>query len=146
MRAITDKIEVNVPVEDLFNTLIKPSEIAQWWKAKSVIVLPQKNGIWVGTWGDSIDNPDYIVSARILRFEPPSTMLLGNYQYYSKDGELPFEADIQTEFVVEPTAVGARLTVTQTGFPDSSDADEYVQGCEAGWRTTLEGIETLFCD
>lgn len=143
MRAITDQIELEVSPDVLFQTLVTPTEIMSWWQAKTAIVLAKENGIWAATWGENIDQPDYIVAARILSFDPPSRMLLGDFQYVSKDGPLPFEANIQTEYVVGSTATGARLVVNQSGFPDIGEADEYYQGCVAGWRTTLEGIENF---
>ena len=143
MRTITDQIELGVTPDVLFQTLVTPTEIMSWWQARTAIVLARENGIWAATWGENIDQPDYVVAARILSFDPPSRMLLGDFQYVSKDGPLPFEANIQTEYVVESTVTGARLVVNQSGFPDTGEADEYYLGCVAGWRTTLEAIQSF---
>ncbi len=92
-------------------------------------------------WGEDEDEPDYICSATLSIFDPPRRLKMIDFQYFSKTGSLPFDADFSNEFFIEATENGCDLTVIQDGFPADSVADEYFAGCEAGWKTTLAGIE-----
>jgi hypothetical protein len=73
--------------------------------------------------------------------------VLTEFQYRSKDGPLPFEADLVVEFILKPESNGTLLTVCQRGFPDHKQADEFYNGCVQGWidtmtsfRNTIEGM------
>ena len=126
--------------EELFALLITPSAIRSWWSAARAIVLPQEGGVWTAAWGEDEDAPDYVSSATILAFDPPRLLVLGKYCYHAKTGELPFEAEFQTEFLVIPQGRETMLRVTQDGFPAESVADEFYAACQRGWRDTFAGI------
>ena len=117
----------------VFAALITPSHIRGWWSVSRAIVIPKTGGIWAATWGEDEDNPDYTSSATIKVFEPDQKLVLGDYQYVSPEGGLPFEANFETTFEIQPIGEGSRLTVTQAGFPTDPIADEYYAGCETGW-------------
>ncbi|MEM7315461.1 MAG: SRPBCC domain-containing protein, partial [Planctomycetota bacterium] len=133
-RSIKDQREFDVPVATVFELLIKPSAICQWWSAKQAIVLPKPGGYWSAIWGDDIDDPDYVTIARILEFERPNRLVLGDYEYHAKTGGLPFDAEFVTTFSVSASAKGAILQVEQRGFPTDAAADEYYAGCIEGWQ------------
>ena len=133
-------VELSAPATRVFDILCRPSAIRGWWGAARAIVDPRQGGIWVATWGEDEDEPDYISAATLKVFEPPHRLVFGDYRYFSRSGPLPFEAEFTTEFSVAPTANGATLTVVQDGFPADPIADEFYAGCEVGWRNTFEGI------
>jgi len=124
----------------LFGILHTPSAIRAWWSASRAIVVPVEDGVWAATWGAEEDAPDYVTTARMLAFEPPRRLVLGDYAYYAKDGPLPFDADFETEFVIRAVPEGASLRVTQAGFPEDPAADAFLAACETGWRDTFAGI------
>ena len=126
--------------EILFRLLHTPSAIRQWWSASRAIVLAETGGTWAAAWGDNEDEPEYITTATISDFEPPVRMVLTNYHYYSKDGPLPFEVHFITEFLVTAHEAGAVLRVTQDGFPDAPEGDEFYAACQKGWKDTFDGI------
>ncbi|MEO1972936.1 MAG: SRPBCC domain-containing protein [Pirellulaceae bacterium] len=126
--------------ERLFAILHTPRSIRQWWGAASAIVIPEHGGTWAATWGNDEDGPDYIAVATIRAFEPPRRMVLDNYRYYAKPGQLPFDTEFTRGFAVFPTSQSATLQVTQDGFPVGSEADEYYAACEKGWQDTFVGI------
>ena len=136
--------EFPVSVDSMFEILCKPSAIRKWWNASRAIVLPENNGIWTAAWGENEDDPDYISSFRIKRFEPPKRMVLVDSKYFSKTGPLPFEAKMTVEFTVERSAAGCVLCVVQEGFPVDSVADEFYNACEIGWRDTFNSIRSYF--
>ncbi len=134
-------IELPVPVERVFAILHTPSAIRAWWFASRAIVNPQQNGIWVAAWGGDEDTPDYVTSAVIQVFDPPNRLVLGDYRYFARSGQMPFKADFTTEFVVVPSESGSVLRVVQDGFPAGSIADEFYAACEKGWRDTFDSIK-----
>lgn len=125
--------------ERVFRLLVTPSDIRGWWSASRAIVLPERGGSFAATWGAE-DDPDYVTIATIRAFEPPARLVLADYRYRAKTGPLPFEADFVTEFLVIPEDRGARLRVTQDGFPCDARADAFYAGCERGWKDTFDGI------
>ena len=129
-----------VSPERLFTLLHTPSAIRCWWEAESVIVVAEEGGIWCATWGDSIDEPDYVTTATIKVFEPAKRMLLTDYRYFTKSGILPFEADFSVDFLVAAYADGATLKVIQDGFPADPSSDAFLAACEVGWTDTFAGI------
>ena len=133
-------IELPREPEEVFAILHTPSAIRQWWSADRAIVIARQGGIWAAAWGESEDDPDYVSSARIASFEPPTRLALSDFIYYSKYGPLPFNADLTTEFIVKPAGTGSILKVIQDGFPVDKVADDFYAGCEKGWRDTFEGI------
>ncbi len=138
------KEEFSVSAEEMFEILIKPSAICVWWGASKAIVLPEEDGTWAAAWGEDEDKPDYISSFTIKEYEPPKRIFFTDAKYFSKDGKLPFEANMTAEFLVEPTERGCTLEVIQEGFPLDQIADEHYKACETGWKNTFEGIRKYF--
>lgn len=130
----------NTSAENLFTLLYTPSAIRQWWSADRAIVVPEVGGLWAAVWGSDEDNPDYITIATIDVFEPPQRLLLRDYRYKSKDGELPFEANFSNEFIVTPHVDDATLKEIHDGFPAGPEGDEFLEGCKLGWTNTFQGI------
>lgn len=129
--------------ERLFELLITPSAIRQWWGAARAIVMPRQGGTWAAAWGDDEDAPMYTTSATLRAFDPPRRLVMADYRYVAATGPLPFQADFVTEFLIEPAPGGTRLRVTQDGFPKadvSSGGDEFYAACQQGWRDTFAGI------
>ncbi len=130
--------------ERMFEALITPSAIRGWWGASKAIVVPEKDGVWIAAWGEDENAADYISSFKILEFEPPQRMLLGDGKYFSRDGQPPFEMNMTTEFIVEPQSGGCTLRIIQDGFPSDPVADEFFDACSVGWKNTFEGLRKYF--
>ena len=144
-----DSQEIDVSPERLFRTLITPSEIEIWWQARKAIVMAQNGGFWCASWGKNEDHPDYIMFARMPVFEPPSRLVLNEFEYFAKAGPPSPRQDLRTEFSISPqpeSPDASCLTITQSGFLPAGDpeADEFYSSCVAGWRTTLEAIDEFF--
>lgn len=128
---------------DVFAMLVTPSSIRRWWGAHRAVVVARAGGFWAAAWGDREDDPDYASAARIAVYEPPRRLLLADFVYDARDAALPFEAEFQTEFEIEPTGRGCLLRVTQSGFPEAPIADAFYAGCTQGWRDTFRGIRAF---
>lgn len=140
IREHTAEIELDAEPERVFSALLTPSAIRDWWSAARVIVVPREGGVWAAAWGAEEDAPEYVTTAVIRELEPPRRLVLADYDYVAASEPLPFAAEFTTIFEVEPSTSGARLRVTQAGFPAEPAADEFYAACEAGWRDTLEGL------
>ncbi len=140
------QIELAVAPEVVFTILVRPSAIRNWWFANRAIVLAREDGTWAAAWGEAEDDPDYITTATIKVFDPPSRLVLSDFKYYAKDEPLPFEADFETEFIVIPAGEGSILQVSQDGFPADAVADKFYAACEKGWHDTFESIRRYFAE
>lgn len=142
MREIARELVLPLAPNAAFSLLHTPSAIRGWWSAARVIVAARPGGPWVAAWGAEEDAPEYVTAARILVWEPPERLRLGQFEYYTRDGGgLPFEAPLEAEFTVRPAPGGAVLRVSQTGFPDSAVADGFYAACQQGWEATFDGIQ-----
>lgn len=130
----------------VFAALITPSHLRGWWSVARAIVIPKVGGTWSAAWGEDEDAPDYTSAATIRVFETDSKLVLSDYRYTSKNGDLPFEADFETTFEIQPTESGCELIVTQTGFPTDAVADDFYAGCETGWNQSLDALEAFLND
>jgi len=142
-RSHTASNDIPASPEQVFRALHTPSAICQWWLASRAIVMPEPGGLWSAVWGPE-DDPDYITAATMTVFAPPRRLVMSDYRYRAKSGPMPFQADFTTEFVVEPHGQGSRLTVTQSGFPCASMADDFYAACEKGWHDTLHNLKKHF--
>ncbi|MEZ5306227.1 MAG: SRPBCC domain-containing protein [Pyrinomonadaceae bacterium] len=135
--------EFAVAPDAMFDALITPSAIREWWGAANAIVFPKVGGFWCAAWGDE-DSPDYITKFRIADIERPFRIVFTDTVYYAKSGRLPFEADFTTMFKIDELGFGCSLTVTQEGFPCGPEADEHYEACIVGWKETFAGIRRYF--
>lgn len=128
---------LDASAEEIFNLLVTPSAIRQWWGASRAIVDAREGGVWSAAWGDE-DDPDYISTATLVEFDRPKRLVMKYGKYYARSGAPPFDFadDAVTIFTVEP----GRLRVEQTGFPCDAIADDFYSACEVGWKNTFEGI------
>ena len=131
------------PADRLFELLITPSLVRQWWNASRVIIHAEPGGFWVAAWGDE-DAPDYVGAYDVAAIERPRRLVLVNSRYHARhDAPLPFESDFTVTFEVIPDGDGSRLRVTQDGFPDEAAADAFLAACVTGWTETFKGIRKV---
>lgn len=145
-RQIKQTYRIQRSTEDVFDALLTPSQICTWWFAQSAIIIPEKNGLYAISWGEDIDNPDYISIATISELIRPEKLVLSDFRYHSKEGDLPFDADFGNTFILEKEPNGTTITVIQTGFPDENLADEFYQACNQGWQDTMQSLKRTLED
>ncbi len=145
-REIIQRIEISQVPENIFNALLNPSAITEWWQAKTAIVVKENNGIYAVSWGSDIDDPDFITISIIRNLVPKKGFGLEYVSYIAKTGGLPFEAKMQVHFTIIPTKkTKTFLEVKQTGFPDGQIANEYYEGCKKGWNQVLNSFKE-YCE
>jgi len=145
-REIKQTITINNIPDKVFNALLNPTAIIEWWQAKTAIVVKEDNGIYAISWGDNLDDPEYVSISNIKNFTPNSYFSLDYTYYSSKHGNLPFVTEMMVEFKINPVSESsARLEVKQTGIPDAPIADAYYEGCVTGWNQVLNNIRN-YCE
>lgn len=145
-RVITQNVSIIRAPEDIFKALINPSAIKAWWQAQTAIVVPAVNGIYAASWGEDIDDADYITVSTITEITSNSSLSLEYVSYYAKEEQLPFDAKMNVLFTIRPmTETETMLIVKQTGIPDDPIADDYFDGCTKGWTQVLSNIKA-YCE
>jgi len=142
-RKITKEIFIAALPKYVFNTLITPSMIKQWWYVSSAIVIPEINGIYALTWGEDIDHAEFTTVSRITEFEFSKRLVMVNEIYYSPNGSLPFDAQLEASFSLVEQEGGTLLTLLQEGIPEDNTADEFYQGALVGWENTLKSLKNV---
>jgi len=145
-RIISKQIHINAAAKVVFNAMISPSLIKQWWYAQTAIVVPEKDGIYALTWGEKLDSPDYITVSRLSEFEFGKKLCMTNELYYSPHGSLPFDAQLHVTFDFAQKDEGTELRVLQEGIPKDKEADEFYEGTVKGWETTLQSLKNVVED
>lgn len=141
-RSLEHEVELNAGQHRVFDLLMTPSDIRQWWGADRVIVTHREGGVWVAAWGDDEDSPEYVAAHRVTLYDPPRRLELDEIEYYVRSSKLPFAADFLTTFTVELRGEVCVLRVRQDGFPTDPAADEFYESCAEGWRRTLVQIRS----
>lgn len=142
-RSIYKEWLIERDIDSVFQYLVLPSKIKQWWSAQSAIILPERGGLYIVSWGKDEDDPDYISSATIVEIDPPGKLSLSYERYYTKFGRLPFEANLEVEFTLMKQGESTKLALQQTGFPNDTIADEFYAGCIQGWEDTITAFKNL---
>jgi len=83
-REITQRIEIDQIPENVFYALLNPTGIAKWWGAKTAIVIKEENGIYSVSWGNNIDDPDFVTVSIIKNFKPLKGFSLEYLTYFAK--------------------------------------------------------------
>ena len=109
-------------------------------------MVPERGGIYALTWGDSIDNPEYVTVSRLSEYEFGKKLSMKNETYYSAHGQLPFDADLVANFYLEEGGSGTEVKVVQTGIPIDTVADDFFEGTVKGWETTLTSLKNVVED
>jgi len=145
-REISQQIEINNTPEFIYQALLNPSAITSWWQAKTAIVVKENDGIYAVTWGDDIDDPDFITVSFIKNLVPSKSFDLEYSSYVAKSGNLPFDAKMNVYFTIVPNSgINTILEVKQTGIPDDPIANDYFEWCTNGWIQILGNIKN-YCE
>lgn len=140
-REIEQSIKIDSEIDEVFRSLTTPTDIKAWWGAVQVIIAPEVGGILAISWGDNLDQPDYISIAEIEAFDPPNYLRLVHRSYKAQNQSLPFDANFVVEYWISEQGNMTELKVKQSGFADAAIADDYYHGCVQGWQTTLVNLK-----
>ncbi len=142
-RIIQHSVRIKASAKVVFNALITPSLIKQWWYVHSAIVVPEEGGVYALAWGESIDRPDYVTVSRLSEYVFGQKLSMQYESYFSPHGGLPFEAELVAHFTLEEEGAETILAVRQTGIPADAVADDFYEGTLKGWETTLLSLKIV---
>ncbi|WP_037321492.1 SRPBCC domain-containing protein [Salegentibacter sp. Hel_I_6] len=140
---INKEIRINENGSKVFNALITPSLIKEWWGASQAIVVPDENGVFALSWGENLDKPIYIASATISEFKPHVKLTLSNYTYLADNEYLPFKANFKLKFRIQCETKYCILKLEHSGFPNKSRASQFYSDCDQGWDEALKSLKHL---
>jgi uncharacterized protein YndB with AHSA1/START domain len=127
-------VEVNAPIDDVWNALITPSAIRKYMFDAAVTTSWREGEpiVWKGQWNGKPFEDKGIV----LQVQPP---LLLKYSHFSPKGEEePFNYHIVT---IELKAAGEQTRVSLT--QDNNPTDTARQHSEKNWQTMLNGLKRV---
>ncbi|MBZ9729247.1 SRPBCC domain-containing protein [Salegentibacter sp. JZCK2] len=142
-RKINKEIRIDSNGSKVFNALITPGLLKEWWGASQAIVVPDENGVFALSWGENIDKPDYTIDAQISEFKPHIKLTLSDYHYLVENEYLPFKAKFKVKFRIECETNYCILRLEHSGFPGESNADSFYAECEKGWNESLKSLKNL---
>ncbi|MGW1455803.1 SRPBCC family protein [Salegentibacter agarivorans] len=142
-RKIKKEIRINENGGKVFNALITPNLIKEWWGASQAIVVPDEDGVFALSWGENPDKADYIAAAKISEFKPHVKLTLSDYTYLADNEYLPFKAKFKVKFRIHCETKYCVLKLEHSGFPNKSEADQFYSDCESGWEENLESLKNL---
>ncbi len=134
----------NVSAEKMFEALITPKAIREWWGASRAIVDPKVGGSWVATYGEEDGSSEFINTFKLTEFDPPRRMVLGDGVLMSKEKGSPLVMGTTTEFVVVSIPEGCSLTIVHTGTPIDPESEDFYESSLLGWQNTFEGLRRYF--
>ncbi len=141
---IQEVTELYAPVERVWKALTDSWEFGTWFRA--VFDEPFVPGQVI--YG-RVTYPGYEhvkLELHIVRMEKPG-LFSYSWHPYAVDPAIDYSAEAMTlvEFLLEPTANGTRLTVTESGFNALPEArrDEALKMNGEGWAEQLENIRVF---
>jgi uncharacterized protein YndB with AHSA1/START domain len=142
-RKINKEIRVNENGSKVFNALVTPSLIKEWWGASQAIVVPDENGVFALSWGENPDKPEYIAAATISEFKPHVKLTLSDYTYLANNEYLPFKTKFKLKFRIQCETNYCVLKLEHSGFPNKSEASKFYSECDQGWDESLASLKNL---
>ena len=125
--------------ERMFQTLTTPGAVRSWFGASTAIIDAREGGSWITAFGEGERDTNFVTSFEILKFEPPTRMLLGAGKFFAED-RWPIATNMTTEFIIEAQPAGCILRIIQELAPKDPLLDDYFDACVAGWQNSFEGI------
>ena len=114
-RQVVLEIEIDRPPERVFQALIEPDEVLQWWGSPDIYMVtafalePVEGGQWrlsaTGFKGERFD-----VAGKILRYEPNRLL---SFTWNPSWQPMP---ETTVEFALTPIPSGTRVQFRHTGF------------------------------
>jgi uncharacterized protein YndB with AHSA1/START domain len=144
---IESEIEVDAPVEVVWNVITSPEHISAWFTDETELDLrPDGEGRF--TWIDKTGGRTHSENLRIERVEPPYFFA---FRWNYPDGAEPDETNAPlVEFSLEPRGDGTRLVLVESGIQGLSrseeEKDSYFREHTSGWATITERLRIYAAD
>jgi uncharacterized protein YndB with AHSA1/START domain len=139
-RSLETEIEIDAPVDAVWNALTNPEELARWFPLEAQVV-PGPGGTIQMSWG-------YVtVESNIVRWEPGRHLQTSNWEHAEANtdaaaGGQPAPGNsLVLDYFLESRGGKTVLRLVHSGFGTASDWDnEFFDGFRRGWAFELRGL------
>lgn len=135
---IVNEIHIAAKPERVFQALIDPAEVVQWWGQKGVyrateyVAELRVGGGW-HTAGDGPNGGHFVVEGRITEIDPPRVLA------YTWMASWTGDAQTQVRWELSPTETGTRVIVHHSGFAGRLELTESYRG----WPRMLAWLQAF---
>ncbi|MEN8374876.1 MAG: SRPBCC domain-containing protein [Gemmatimonadota bacterium] len=129
-RSAIGEVRIDAPIEDVWQALTDPVELARWFPLNAKVEPGPEGSIWM-SWLN-----EFVGTSRILAWEPPTRLLT---TWGEVDGGL--EPGQRTEYVLRASGGSTFLRVVTSGFSDDPSWDAWLEGTRRGWRFELSSLK-----
>jgi uncharacterized protein YndB with AHSA1/START domain len=143
--AVVAEIQIAAPPERVFQALIDPKQLVQWWnseecKCKFWQIDPRLHGRWhyeTETSSMTVNGVnEFKVGGEILEYDPPRKLV---YTWIANWHQNP-KAHTLVSWELAPSRGGTRIVVTHSGLADEEIARKDYTG---GWLGVLKNFKTF---
>jgi uncharacterized protein YndB with AHSA1/START domain len=116
------KLTINAPPEVVFQALITPESINQWFGTQSAEVDPRPGGKYLLSWKYQVDGRDVMGGpTKILELVPGQKLVL-DWPDWRGDASVSGQT---ITFLLKPAGKGTELTFVHAGFSRTADISDY---------------------
>ena len=139
---IEEEIIIGADSAEVFENLITPTDIGEWWNADSVIVTPEKGGVWILSRGPDEDELDFVISGRIQIIDSPNHLQLQELYCLRGSESSAGDPDMFCQFELESLQNGTKLRFTHGGIASKSSFDQFFIIWKEIWKNSLSSLKT----
>jgi len=139
--SLVSEIEIAAPRERVFQALIDPRQILQWWgqegmyRCTEFTVDARPGGKWRSS-GTSMDGSEFHVFGEYVEVDPPRVLA------YTWTASWTGDATTTVRWELEPTAKGTRVRIRHSGLAARPELAQSYRG----WPRILEWIRSYVED
>jgi uncharacterized protein YndB with AHSA1/START domain len=138
---IEKEIELKAPVSRVWRAITDHEQFGDWFKVK--IEGPFVPGE-VSKWRFTHPGYDHVQMETVVKELRPESYFAYTWHPYAIDPKVDYSNETPTlvEFRLEPSAVGTRLKITESGFDKipAHRRDEALKMNEGGWTSQIKNI------
>jgi uncharacterized protein YndB with AHSA1/START domain len=138
--AVTRDVLVRVSPERAFAAFVELSDVLAWL-ADGAVIGPRPGGNWgLGWYADQDSDTGYSSIGQFEVFDPGHRFVVSSLMFSTPEGESFGPMRLVVEF--ERVAEGTCVTVTQSGFEESTAGSAYRDRLGPGWARMLSDLKT----
>jgi len=136
---LTAEIQIAAPPERVFQALVDPKQIVEWWRndvvsLEGVELEPRVGGRWGYQTNKAVDGKNrFRVQGEILEYDPPRLLA---YTWMANLHRDPARRTV-VRWELTPAGGGTRVKVTHSGL---AQEEESRRGYSSGWPDVIDRL------